>query len=297
MTEALELYAAHPAIFAAIVAFFGALVGSFLNVVACRLPARQQWESQLDAGGEHARPMVQIDGAPPGLLSPASHCPRCLTPIKPWHNIPIAGWFLIGGRCASCRAPVSFRYPLIELLTAVVSGALALHVGVTAPLPSSLIVLWSLIALALIDHDTQTLPDVLTQPLLWWILAASAMGWGPIPPGQAIMGAMWGYLAACLAGRCYYAVTGQIGLGGGDYKLFAALGALSGASSLWPAALLAGLSLTALALTQSARARLVPAQPGTSLELPFGPHLALAGIANLFGAHHWFYGLIGLPGW
>jgi len=280
--EVMELLAASPAVFIGTCLVLGLAIGSFLNVVIYRLPVmlEREWRTQCVEFGATAAP-----SAPFNLLTPRSSCPACRKPIASWHNIPLISWLLLKGRCASCRTPISVRYPLIEGLTGALSAAVAWHFGFGWPAAGALVLTWFLIALTFIDLDTQLLPDSLTLPLLWGglcfslLLATPDSSSLPVDLRASLIGAIAGYLSLWSVYHLFRLVTGKEGMGYGDFKLFAALGAWLG----WQM-----LPLTILA------AALVGAATGLSLILlrrhdrnvpiPFGPFLAGAGwLMLMFG--------------
>jgi leader peptidase (prepilin peptidase)/N-methyltransferase len=255
---------------------FGLLIGSFLNVVIHRLPIMLQQDWQRDC--------AQLAGAPDqegpryNLLLPASHCPACQQPVKPWQNLPLISFVLLRGRCASCAAPISRRYPLVELLTGLVFALLAWQLGPGSTLVGAMLLSAALIALAFIDADTQMLPDCLTLPLLWAGLLFN-LATGLVPLADAVLGAVFGYLALWLVYWAFRLATGKEGMGYGDFKLLAALGAWLGWQALPMVILLSSLvgALVGVGL-------IVARRVGRSQALPFGPYLAAAGwIAFLWG--------------
>ena len=219
------------------------------------------------------------------MSTPRSACPACKAPIKAWQNIPLVSWLLLRGRCAACKTPISVRYPLVELATGLLSAWVAWHFGFGAPTACGLLFTWALIALTGIDIDHQLLPDGITLPLMWaGLLAAVIVGpiaGSPIPVSahNAIIGAVSGYLSLWLVFHAYRLITGKIGMGHGDFKLFAALGAWLGWKVLPLVILLSattGAVLGILLIVARGRDRSVP--------LPFGPYLAAAGwIAMMYG--------------
>ncbi|MBV6415781.1 MAG: Type 4 prepilin-like proteins leader peptide-processing enzyme [Steroidobacteraceae bacterium] len=259
----------------------GLLIGSFLNVVVHRTPIilDRQWRRQCDElAGRETPAAPRFD-----LVVPRSACPACKAPIRAIHNVPVLSWLALRGRCASCKARISARYPLVELLTAVLSSAVAWRFGGDAgglPLIGAALVLtWFLIALTFIDFDTQLLPDAMTLPLLWLGLAASVLGYTAAAPREAIIGALAGYLSLWSVYHLFRLATGKEGMGYGDFKLLAALGAWLGWQMLLPIILLSAAvgAITGIALiVVRGRDRNVP--------IPFGPFLAAAGwIALMWG--------------
>jgi leader peptidase (prepilin peptidase)/N-methyltransferase len=281
------LYSSSPALFAGSVFLIGLIVGSFLNVVIYRLPIilEREWRSQaadvLAGGSASAEPANERFT----LSTPRSACPKCKAPITAWQNIPVVSWLVLRGRCASCRTKISARYPLVELATGVLSAWVAWHFGFGAPAACALLLTWSLIALTGIDIDHQLLPDNITLPLMWaGLVAAVAIGSGlgaalPVPPKDAVIGAAAGYVSLWLVFHAFRLVTGKEGMGYGDFKLFAALGAWLG-WKLLPLVLIlsaaTGAVLGILMIALRGRDRSTP--------MPFGPYLAAAGwLAMMYG--------------
>jgi leader peptidase (prepilin peptidase) / N-methyltransferase len=284
-SDILGLYAAYPAWFAGSVFVIGLMVGSFLNVVVYRLPImmEREWREQSAAFDPAATDTAP--SAPFNLSTPRSACPACKAPIKPVHNIPVVSWLALRGRCAACRAPISARYPAVELLTGLLSAWTAWHFGFGATACCAVAVTWALIALTGIDIDHQLLPDSITLPLLWaGLLAAIAFGPSPgaalpVAPKDAIIGAAAGYLSLWTVFHAFRLLTGKEGMGYGDFKLFAALGAWMGWKILPLIILLAaaaGACVGLLMIVGRGRDRAAP--------MPFGPYLAAAGwLAMLYG--------------
>jgi len=273
------LLAANPAAFAAAVALLGLAIGSFLNVVIHRLPLmlERQWRAQCaEITGHAAAPA----GDPLGLVAPRSRCPSCSAQIRAIHNIPVLSFLWLRGRCASCGAPISLRYPLVELATAAASAAVAWHFGFGLQAVLALVFTWYLIALTGIDLDRQLLPDVLTLPLLWIGLIASL--WhaaGSVSPGDALIGAAAGYVFLWGVFQAFRLVTGKDGMGYGDFKLFAAIGAWLGWQML-PLVLLLSAVVGAIVGVALIAAR----RHGRGVPIPFGPYLAgAAWVALMWG--------------
>jgi leader peptidase (prepilin peptidase)/N-methyltransferase len=249
----------------------GLIVGSFLNVVILRLPARMEWLWKRDA-----RAMLELasdDDAtppPPDIVRKGSHCPHCKHPLAAWDNIPLLSWLLLRGRCRYCKTPISIQYPLVELLCGIASAIVVWHFGITWQAAASLAFTWFLIAAAGIDFRTQLLPDSLTLPLLWLGLLLSLV---PMFVGtrEAIIGAAAGYLALWSVFWLFKLATGKEGMGYGDFKLFAATGAWMGWTALLPViiiAAVAGAIIGIILLRVRGQNRSVP--------LAFGPFLAIA---------------------
>jgi leader peptidase (prepilin peptidase)/N-methyltransferase len=247
----------------------GLIVGSFLNVVILRLPARMEYFWKHDA-----REMLELgaddETVPPDLVRKGSHCPHCKHPLAAWDNIPLLSWLMLRGRCRYCKAPISIQYPLVELLCGVASAVVVWHFGVTWQAGAGLLFTWFLVAAAGIDFRTQLLPDSLTLPLLWLGLLLSLI---PVFVGtrEALIGAAAGYLALWSVFWLFKLATGKDGMGYGDFKLFAAAGAWMGWTALLPVIILAALSgaLTGIILLR------VRGQD-RSMPFAFGPFLAIA---------------------
>ena len=210
------------------------------------------------------------------LSFPGSQCPNCGSPIRPWHNIPVLGWVWLRGRCDQCRDPISVRYPLVELVTGLLSAAAAWHFGFGQETASALVLIWMLIALTGIDLDTQLLPDAITLPLLWIGLGVNLFGiWTPL--SSAVLGAILGYGSLWSVYWLFKLATGKEGMGYGDFKLLAALGAWFGWHAVPLMILLSSFVGAALGI-----AILVAKQQGRDTPMPFGPYLAGAGLLTLF---------------
>jgi leader peptidase (prepilin peptidase)/N-methyltransferase len=282
--DLLSLIQASVGVFTAAVFVLSLLVGSFLNVVIYRLPLilDAQWRAQC---AELAGQPAAAGGPALTLASPRSHCPACKAPVRAIHNIPVISWLALRGRCASCGARIAVRYPLVELTTAVLSAAVAWHFGFGFEAGCALLVTWLLIPLTGIDADHQLLPDAITLPLLWLGLLASlghdpAAGSAlPVAPRDAILGAAGAYLLLWSVFHAFKLLTGKEGMGFGDFKLFAALGAWLGWQML-PLILLlsAGVGATV------GIALIVFRKQGREVPIPYGPYLAGAGwIAMMWG--------------
>jgi leader peptidase (prepilin peptidase)/N-methyltransferase len=293
LNDLAALYAENLAVFAGSVFLLGLVIGSFLNVVIYRLPImlERDWRAQaaeiLPSTDKAAATVPSVQAVPDkfSLSAPGSACPACKVPIKAWQNIPVVSWLLLRGRCASCKTKISIRYPLVELATGLLSAWVAWHFGFGAPAACGLLVTWALIALTGIDIDHQLLPDGITLPLIWaGLLAAVIVGpiaGSPIPVSahDAIIGAVSGYLSLWLVFHTFRLITGKEGMGFGDFKLFAALGAWLGWKLLPLVILLSaatGALLGILLIVLRGRDRSAP--------MPFGPYLAAAGwLAMMYG--------------
>jgi leader peptidase (prepilin peptidase) / N-methyltransferase len=284
LNDLAALYSGNAALFAGSIFILGLVVGSFLNVVIYRLPIMLQREWQLQAAEVLSHPPA----AAPEHLSlsvPRSACPQCKAPITALQNIPLLSWLVLRGRCASCKHPISPRYPLVELATGLLSALVAWHFGFGSAAACGILVTWLLIAMTGIDIDHQLLPDNLTLPLMWaGLLAAVWIGPTagiplPVAPRDAILGAVAGYLSLWSVFHLFRLFTGKEGMGYGDFKLFAALGAWLGWQPLLLIILLSaatGAVLGLLLIALRGRDRAAP--------MPFGPYLAVAGwIAMLYG--------------
>lgn len=265
----------------------GLLVGSFLNVVIYRIPVMLQrdWRQQccefleLDEK-KFAKDDPTAEHKVFNLIKPDSHCPLCNAPVRAWQNIPVVSYILLGGKCANCRKPISIRYPIIEAVSAILSGIVAWQFGAAWLTLALLFLTWSLIALTMIDFDHQLLPDNITLPLLWLGLAVNALGLNPAISAQdAILGAAAGYLSLWSVYWAFKLFTGKEGMGYGDFKLLAALGAWMGWQSLLLIVILSSLVGAIVGISL-----LVVRGRDRNIPIPFGPYLAGAGfIALIWG--------------
>ena len=319
----IDLMQHNAVVFYGVVGFIALMVGSFLNVVIHRLPImmEREWKAglaELDAEAiifEQEQSATAFNTAAAGgitttdnenltvggssttdataetfnLAVPRSRCPTCDSEISSWQNVPIASYLILGGKCGNCKTKISLRYPLVEFFTMLLSLIVAWHFGPTPAAVLGIIVTWFLISMSMIDFDTQLLPDSLTLPLMWIGLLAALL---PVFTDlrSAVIGAAAGYMTLWTIYQLFKIITGKEGMGYGDFKLLAALGALLGWQTL-PAIILlsslvgavVGLSLIAL----TGRDKDIP--------IPFGPYLAAAGwIAMLWGESltNWYYGIL-----
>jgi leader peptidase (prepilin peptidase)/N-methyltransferase len=276
--SALAILAASPGLYIAAAGLLGLAVGSFLNVVIYRVPImlERQWREQC---AEYASGVETPRSTEPfNLVVPRSACPGCKAPITALQNIPLLSWLVLRGRCARCGQRISVRYPLVEMLTALLSAAVVWKFGFTAPTLAALVLTWFLIALTFIDIDHQLLPDGLTLPLVWLGLLVSlgiaerqVLGF-PVDVRESVLGAVAGYVSLWSVYHLFRWVTHKEGMGYGDFKLFAALGAWLGWKMLLPVILVAAVvgSLVGIVmLTLRGQSRSTP--------IPFGPFLASAG--------------------
>lgn len=246
---------------------FGLLIGSFLNVVIYRVPVMME-RGWMQFAKEHLNlPLTAEEEAPFTLSKPDSRCPKCHAPVKAWQNIPIVSYLLLGGKCSSCKTPISIRYPLVELLTGVLFGVVAWQYGWSWLTLGGLIFTAMLIALTFIDYDTQYLPDSLTLPLVWLGLLYNFNG-AFTTLQSAVLGAVCGYMSLWLLCYVYKLLTGKIGMGGGDFKLLAALGSWLGVGVLPVLVFMAALIGIIGALVS---------RVGKGQQFAFGPSLAVAG--------------------
>ncbi|OED40584.1 methyltransferase [Endozoicomonas sp. (ex Bugula neritina AB1)] len=278
MAPLIELLHSSSAYFIFTLATAGLLVGSFLNVVIHRLPVmmenqwRQESEAFLDPDKEPE------SGVRYNLVVPASSCPQCGHNIRAWENIPVFSYLLLRGRCSDCKTSISARYPVIEVISAVLTVMIGMKFGVTWQTLMLCVFGWSLLTLTVIDFDTQLLPDSITLPLVWVGLIANHLGL-LVSLEDALWGAVAGYLILWSIYWLFKLITGKEGMGYGDFKLLAALGAWLGWMKLPLIILLSSLVGTVIAVLLIVMKRQERSNP-----IPFGPFLAIAGlIALLWG--------------
>ena len=260
----------HPELGYPVVAGLGLLVGSFLNVVILRLPRRLEWEWKRDAREVLEEPEL-YDPPPPGIVVERSHCPHCKTALSWYENIPLFSWLVLRGKCRHCKAPISPQYPLVELLTAVLAVSSVWRFGFGWQGFGAALLSCYLVSLSGIDLRTRLLPDQLTLPLMWLGLIGSLDNLY-MPAKPALLGAIAGYVSLWLVWWLFKQVTGKEGMGRGDFKLLAALGAWVGLSGVLPIILissLVGAVVGSIWLAVKGRDRATP--------IPFGPYLAIAG--------------------
>jgi leader peptidase (prepilin peptidase)/N-methyltransferase len=270
----MELLQSNPAFFTALCAVLGLLVGSFLNVVIFRLPKMMErdWAEQCTSlKGEE--PVAQ---PPFNLVLPRSACPSCGHKIASWENIPVISYLFLRGRCAGCKAHISARYPLIEILSGTLCGFAAWHFGYGFAAAGALLLIWALITLTFIDFDTQLLPDSITQPLIWLGLLFNLSATFT-DLNSAVIGAIAGYLALWSVYWLFKLATGKEGMGFGDFKLLAAAGAWLGWQVLPLVILLSSLVGAVVGI-----ALIVLARHGRNVPIPFGPYLAGGSLIALF---------------
>lgn len=263
-----------PALASAVAGILGLLVGSFLNVVIHRLPRMMErdWHLQCaELRGETAPEKERLS-----LSAPASRCPHCGHAIRAWENIPVLSFLLLKGRCSGCQAPISLRYPLVEAFTGLLSAFTVWHFGPTLTAAAALLLLWAMVALTGIDFDTQLLPDSITLPLVWLGLLFNISGTFT-DLSSAVIGAMVGYLSLWSVYWLFKLATGKEGMGYGDFKLLAAIGAWLGWQMLPLTILLSSLVGAVVGV-----ALIVLARRGRNVPIPFGPYLAAAGLLALY---------------
>jgi leader peptidase (prepilin peptidase)/N-methyltransferase len=292
-----QLLAHSPGLFSGVCLLLGLLVGSFLNVVIHRLPVmlrrdwRQQsveilseWSGEKEVPGELVQMRAGLEKLGPALAAaptynlivPRSACPRCGHRIGALQNIPVVSYLALRGRCAGCNARISPRYPVIEACTGLVSAYVGWHFGFSLAALAGLLFAWALIAAAVIDFDTQLLPDDITLPLTW--IGLSLNVWGALTTLEsAVIGAVAGYLALWSVYWVFKLATGKEGMGFGDFKLLAAIGAFLGWKMLPAVILLSSLVGAVVGIGLIALAR-----HGRNIPIPFGPYLAAAGLLALF---------------
>jgi leader peptidase (prepilin peptidase) / N-methyltransferase len=277
------------AVLALVAMVLGCTVGSFLNVVCLRLPKmmEREWREQccemLDTPLDPTEPF--------NLAFPPSRCPQCGHSIRAWENIPVVSYLLLRGRCAGCQTAISKRYPIVEASCGLLSAIVAWHFGFTWQCAAALALTWTLLTLSIIDFDTQLLPDDITLALLWaGLLLALAGVFTPLR--DAVIGAAAGYLVLWCVYWIFKLVTGREGMGYGDFKLLAALGAWMGWQAIPQIILLSSMTGAVFGITMiifRGRDRQIP--------MPFGPYLATAGwISLLWGSEisRWYMGVSGL---
>ena len=276
-----------PAFLMLTVGFVGLCMGSFLTVVIHRLPKMReaQWRAECASlAGETPAP-----AEPYNLVQPRSRCPSCAAPIAAWQNIPVVSWIWLRGKCAQCKAPISFRYPAVELIAGLLSVMFAWRFGYSGALVAALVFGWALVALTFIDLDTQLLPDDITLPLLWAGLFANVFGTFA-DLRAAVFGAIGGYLLLWTVYWGFRLIARKEGMGYGDFKLLAALGAWLGwqilpfvvVVSAGTGAIVGGLLLWR-------------AKQGMETRIPFGPYLAVGGLAGLLWGRQavtWWIGYV-----
>jgi leader peptidase (prepilin peptidase)/N-methyltransferase len=298
---------ASPVLLAVVAGTFGLTVGSFLNVVIYRLPVMLQrdWEQQCremlagaaapeDSGSTEREPAEPDETF--NLVTPRSRCGACGTPIKSYQNIPLISYLILRGRCAACGKSISIRYPMVELSSGILSAIVAWHFGYTFESAAALALVWSLIALSMIDLDHQLLPDIITLPLMWLGLGLSLFTHADgsalfVGPADSIIGAIAGYLSLWSIYQGFRLATGKEGMGYGDFKLLAALGAWLGWQMLFPIVI-----LSAIVGLIAALGMIIFRGHDRQIPIPFGPYLAVAGFVALIWGPRLIAGYMSVSG-
>ncbi len=270
----LDAITTSPNLFSVLCGVLGLLVGSFLNVVIHRLPKMMESEWQCQCAELRGEEIPEQD--PLSLVKPRSRCPQCGHRIAALENIPIVSWIVLRGQCSACKAAISPRYPIVEAITGLLTAFAAMHFGFGWGALGAIVFIWSMIALTFIDFDTKYLPDAITFPLLWCGLLLNLSG-TYTDLSSAVIGTMAGYLSLWSVYWAFKLATGKEGMGYGDFKLLAALGAWQGWQMLPLIILLSsfvGAIVGILLIVLTKRGRDIP--------IPFGPYLATAGVIALF---------------
>lgn len=287
--QLIELLQSNMTLALIVFAILGLCVGSFLNVVIHRIPlmmvyswrqeCSQFMSQQIDMPHKHTKALMDVTAkdTPITLSRPASRCPHCAHKIKWYENIPLISWLVLRGRCSACDTAIGARYPIVELVTALLSALVIYQFGVTATGLSALVLVWTLIALTGIDFDTQLLPDRLTFPLAGLGLAVNSQSWF-VSPTQSIWGLLLGFLSLWIVVKVFYLITKKHGMGQGDFKLLAVLGA-------WLGPMMLPLIILLSSLLGSIVGIILMKRHGESQPFAFGPYIAVAGIvALLYGS-------------
>ncbi|WED26184.1 A24 family peptidase [Vibrio sp. DW001] len=283
----MELFEYYPWLYPVFAGIFGLIVGSFLNVVIHRVPIMMEREWKQDCAETFPELNIPLDNKKFNLSIPRSSCPRCKTPLRLIDNIPIISWLLLKGKCHHCKEPVSIRYPLVELLTAIMSCTIAYYFELSYYSVALIFFSFALISATFIDLDTMLLPDSITLPLTWFGLFLALIGWSPVSLQDAVIGAIAGYLCLWSVYWVFKIVTGKEGMGYGDFKLLAALGAWLGWQHLPMIVLLSSFVGLIFGLIQ-----LRLQKKGIDRQFPFGPYLAIAGWISLLWGNQimvWYY--------
>ncbi len=282
MTELMALIEASATAQIILVTVLGLLIGSFLNVVILRYPIMlyRNWKSECEGMAEEMpdHPALKDLSQPYDLVTPASHCPKCQSPVKAWQNIPVISYLILKGKCSNCKTPISARYPVVELVTGLLSLVLVLQLGWSWPLAAMLIFTWMLVSMSVIDIDHQILPDTMTLSLMWLGLLLNTQEMfttleSAVFGAAAGYGVLWGFF------HIFKLITGKEGMGFGDFKLLAALGAWLGLQAVPLIILLSSVVGAVVGI-----AGILILGRDRQLPIPFGPYLAAAGwIAALWG--------------
>jgi leader peptidase (prepilin peptidase)/N-methyltransferase len=293
MTNVLQLLSESPELLLTTIIILSLLIGSFLNVVILRMPIMmfRGWKEECQGmeGELPDHPAIKDLSKPYNLVTPASHCPSCSAPVRPWMNIPVISWIFLRGKCASCGSRIGLRYPLVEIATAVMSGLLLLKFEWGWPLLAMLVFTWLLITMSVIDIDHKILPDTLTLGLLWLGLLLNTQGMFT-DLQSAVLGAALGYGVLWGFFWIFKLFTGKDGMGYGDFKLLAALGAWFGFQSLLTIIIMSSVVGAVVGI-----AGVIALGRDRQLPIPFGPYLAMAGwIVAMWGNEitQWYFSVI-----
>lgn len=270
----LDLLQSSPPLFIGVATTLGLLVGSFLNVVIHRLPKMMELDWQQQCAALHGTETAPCE--PYNLLVPRSACPHCHHAISAWENIPVVSFLLLRGKCRGCGAAISLRYPVIEAVNGILCGFAAWHFGFGLAALAAILLIWALLTLTAIDFDTQLLPDDITLPLIWIGLLFNLNG-AFTSLHDALLGAIFGYLVLWSVYWLFKLATGKEGMGYGDFKLLAALGAWLGWQMLPLIIILSSLVGAVVGITL-----IVALKHGRNIPIPFGPYLAGGGLIALF---------------
>ncbi len=279
----------YPWLYPVFATIFGLMIGSFLNVVIYRTPLmmEREWKQEFTESFPELCPDAKLDPKPLTLSTPRSSCPKCQHQLSIIDNIPVLSWLFLKGKCRYCETKISARYPAIEILTATLSLVIALNFPLSLYSVALLFFTFTLIAATFIDLDTLLLPDQLTLPLMWSGIALTLVGESPLNLQESVIGAMAGYLCLWSVYKAFKLLTGKEGMGYGDFKLLAALGAWLGWQSLPMIVLMSSLVGLVFGLIQLRLQR-----KGIEQVFPFGPYLAIAGwLTLLFGSEiaNWYF--------
>ncbi|WP_341661928.1 A24 family peptidase [Vibrio sp.] len=283
----MDLFFYYPWLFPTLATLFGLIIGSFINVVIHRLPKIMEYEWRKECADCFPEYKIEPPSGNFNLSTPGSHCPKCQTPVRIRDNIPLISWLLLKGKCHSCQGKISVRYPLVELLSALLSFTIAYQFEFSYFSVALLFFTFVLIAATFIDLDTMLLPDQLTLPLVWSGIALSLLGISPVSLQDSVIGAITGYLCLWSVYWAFKLITGKEGMGYGDFKLLSALGAWLGWQYLPIIVLLSSLVGLILGLIQ-----LSLKKQGIDKAFPFGPYLAIAGwISAIWGENivNWYF--------
>lgn len=278
MPELITLIQQNSTIFIILASLLGLVIGSFLNVVIHRLPIMMEmdWRDQCASLSGIDK---TVKAKKYNLITPRSTCPHCQKAIAAWHNIPVISFLMLSGKCKECKASINWRYPVVEIISALLVGLAAYQFGFSLNTLAAIIFALALLTLAFIDLDTQLLPDDITLPLLWLGLLFNLNG-GFTDIQSAIFGAVAGYLVLWSVYWLFKILTGKEGMGYGDFKMLAAIGAWFGWAMLPAVILLSSIAGSIIGIGLMAFAK-----KGRNTAIPFGPYLALGGIAALFWGH------------